>query len=66
MNARKKDAKKNIYIGIQGKVRPPFKYHLADHRDYVLNEKQNQATKTQFYLPGHSLGDLSGTMIERG
>ena len=43
----------------------PFKYYLADRRDYVIKDKQNQVIRAQFSLPGHSLGNLSVTMIEQ-
>ena len=54
--------KKYWYIG---KIKRPLKYRLADHRGYVLNDKQNQATGAHFSLPGHSLGDLSVTIVEK-
>ena len=41
----------------------PLKYRLADHRGYVLNK--TQATGAHFSLTGHSLGDLSVTIIEQ-
>ena len=56
--------KQNKYRYI-GESKRPLKYRLADHRGYVLNDKQNQATGAHFSLPGHSLGDLRVTIIEQ-
>ena len=55
---------KNEYRYI-GESKRPLKYRLADHRGYVLNDKHNQATGAHFSLPGHSLGDLSVTIVEQ-
>ena len=48
-----------------GETKRPLKYCLADHRGYILNQKDNQATGAHFNLPGHSLSDLSVTILER-
>ena len=48
-----------------GESKRPLRYRLADHRGYILNKNQNKATGAHFSLPGHSLSDLSVTIIEQ-
>ena len=43
-----------------GESKRSLKYRFA-----VLNDKHKCATKAHFSLPGHSLGDLSVTIIEK-
>ena len=38
---------------------------MAEHRGYVINKHINQATGAHFNLPGHSLADLSITILEQ-
>ena len=42
-----------------------LKYRLADHRGYVTNGVTSQATGEHFNLPGHSLADLTVTILEQ-
>ena len=42
-----------------------LKFRLADHRGYVRNQTLDKATCEHFSLPGHSLSDLSITVIEK-
>ena len=42
-----------------------FRFRLADHRGYVTNRVTSQATGEHFNLPGHSLADLSITILEQ-
>ena len=42
-----------------------LKYRLAEHRGYVTNGVTSQATGEHFNMPGHSLADLSVTIIEQ-
>ena len=42
-----------------------LKVWLADHRDYVNNQDETQATGKHFNSPGHSLVDLSITVLEK-
>ena len=42
-----------------------LKFRLADHRGYVVNNVTTQATGEHFNLPGHSLSDLTVTVLEQ-
>ena len=42
-----------------------LKFRLSDHRGYINNKDRTQATGLHFNLPGHSLADLSITVIEQ-
>ena len=42
-----------------------LKFCLADHCGYVRNQTLDKATGEHFSLPGHSLSDLSITVIEQ-
>ena len=53
---------KQVYIGETKRI---LKFCLADHRGYVLNNNKATATGLHFNLPGHSLEDLSITVIEQ-
>ena len=57
----KKDKCKEVYIG---ETKRRLKFRLSDHRGYVVNKLTNTATGHHFNLPGHSLADLSVTIIE--
>ena len=57
----KKEKCNMVYLG---ETKRQFKFRLADHRGYVINKHTNQATGLHFNLPGHSLGDMSATVIE--
>ena len=41
------------------------KFCLADHHGYVINQITSKATGAHFNLPGHSLADMSITVIEQ-
>ena len=38
---------------------------LVEHRGYINNQDETQATGKHFNLPGHSLADLSITGLEK-
>ena len=57
-----KDNCNQRYIGMTERL---FKYRLAEHRGYIQNQVTSKATGAHFSLPGHSLGDLSVTIIEQ-
>ena len=57
----KKDNCKQVYIG---ETRRIFKFRLDNHRGYVNNSLDN-ATGFHFNQPGHSLADLSVTVLEQ-
>ena len=58
----KKEKCQQIYIG---ETKRMLKFRLADHRGYVTNRVTSQATGEHFNLPGHSLADLSITILEQ-
>ena len=53
---------KQRYIG---ESKRGLKYRLADHRGYVNREYLNTPTGAHFNTPGHSLSDLSVTILEQ-
>ena len=58
----KKEKCNLVYIG---ETKRMLKYRLAEHRGYVTNGVTSQATGEHFNMPGHSLADLSVTIIEQ-
>ena len=58
----KKDKCRKRYIGTTGRQ---LRYRLADHRGYISNQVENKATGAHFNLPGHSLADLTVTILEQ-
>ena len=50
------------YIGTSGRQ---LKHRLADHRGYIINQVASRATGAHFNLPGHSLADLSVSVLEQ-
>jgi hypothetical protein len=58
----KKENCKEVYIG---ETKRMLKFRLADHRGYVVNKVTTQATGEHFNLPGHSLSDLTVTVLEQ-
>ena len=47
-----------------GETRRIFKFRLAEHRGYV-NNNVDTPTGEHFNLPGHSLSDLRGSILEK-
>ena len=58
----KKDRCGQVYIG---ETKRMLKFRLSDHRGYINNKDRIQATGLHFNLPGHSLTDLSISVIEQ-
>ena len=58
----KKDNCKLKYVGETKQI---LKFRLADHRGYINNQDYTTATGEHFNSPGHSLSDLSITILER-
>lgn len=58
----KKEKCKQVYIGETKRL---LKVRLADHRGYIVNKDTSQSTGHHFNLPGHSLSDLSISVIEQ-
>ena len=58
----KKDNYKLKYVGETKRI---LKFRLADHRGYINNQDYTTATGEHFNSPGHSLSDLSITILER-
>ena len=48
-----------------GETRRMLTFCLADHRGYTNNQVETQATGKHFNSPGHSLADLSITVLEK-
>ena len=48
-----------------GETKRMLKFRLADHCGYVRSENSDKATGTHFNLPGHSIADMSVTVIEQ-
>ena len=57
-----KDSCRQKYIGETGRI---FKFRLDEHRGYITNKVESQATGRHFNLPGHSLANLEATVIEQ-
>ena len=47
-----------------GETKRILKFRLAEHRGYV-NNNDDTATGEHFNMPGHSLSDLTVTILER-
>ena len=58
----KKENNKQVYLG---ETKRMLKFRLPDHRGYVVTKDTTTATGQHFNLPGHSLADLSFTVIEQ-
>ena len=58
----KKENCRQVYLG---ETKRMLKFRLADHRGYVVNQDTTTATGRHFNLPGHSLADLSISIIEQ-
>ena len=50
------------YIEETGRI---FKFRLDEHRRYINNKDESQATGAHFNLPGHSLANMKATIIEQ-
>ena len=57
----RKDNCKAKYVG---ETKRTIKDRLADHRGYIKNEKTETTTGEHFNTAGHSLSDLSITVLE--
>jgi hypothetical protein len=58
----KKDSCKKTYIGQSGRM---LQTRLMEHRGYISNNDTSKATGEHFNLPGHSLSDLTVTILEQ-
>ena len=59
---KKGKCKKKAYLG---ETKRMLKFHLADHCGCVRNQTLDKAIGEHFSLPGHSVSDLSITIIEQ-
>ena len=57
-----KERCKERYIGETGRL---LKFRLAEHRGYINNKVESQASGSHFNQPGHSLADLKVTILEQ-
>ena len=48
-----------------GETKRILKFRLADHRVYINNHDYTTATGDDFNSPGHSLADLTITVLEK-
>ena len=59
---KKEKCKEKYYIG---ETKNMIRFRLSQHRGYIVNKKLNTATGEHFNLPGHSVSDLSMTILEQ-
>ena len=59
---KKDNCKEKFYIG---ETKNMLKFRIDQHRGFVNNEKLDTASGAHFNLPGHSLSDLSVTILEK-
>ena len=57
----KENCEESKYIGETGRL---FKFRLAEHRGYIVNKDESQATGLHFNLPGHTLAHMKATVLE--
>ena len=48
-----------------GESKRSVKHRLADHRGYIINQHVDKATGAHFNTPGHSLANLTCTVLEQ-
>ena len=57
--------KANCNMKYIGETKRIMKFRLADHRGYISNQDETKATGQHFNSPGHSLSDLTITILEQ-
>ena len=57
-----KDNCRKRYVGETGRR---FRFRGADHRGYITNKIESQPAGAHFNLPGHSLDNMSATILEQ-
>ena len=57
--------KENCNMKYVGETERILKFRLADHRGYINNLDESQATGNHFNSAGHSLSDLSILILEK-
>ena len=57
--------KDNCEMRYIGETKIILKFRLADHRGYITNQDLSKPTGQHFNTPGHSLADLSITILEK-
>ena len=62
LECEKENCTNNRYIGETGRL---FKFRLAEHKGYIINKDETQATGSHFNLPGHNLAHLKATILEQ-
>ena len=48
-----------------GESKQSIKHRLAEHRGYIVNNRVDKATGAHFNSPGHSLANLTCTVLEQ-
>ena len=61
IKCNKNNCKDNIYIGETGRL---FKKRISEHIGYITNKVTSQATGEHFNLPGHSMANVTVTILE--
>ena len=57
--------KENCKLRYIGETERKLKERIADHKQYTKSIVPTQATGEHFNLPGHSLSDITVTIIEK-
>ena len=56
--------KENCNMKYIGETKRILKFRVAEHKGYITNQDETKATGKHFNTPGHSLSDLSITILE--
>ena len=56
------DYPKNIYIGLSSRK---FQTRFSEHLGYIKSDKFTEPSGEHFNLPGHSLHDIEGLVLEK-
>ena len=57
--------KNNCKMKYVGETKRILKFRLAEHRGYITNKDESKPTGEHFNTPGHSLSDLTITVLEK-
>jgi hypothetical protein len=57
--------KNNCKMKYVGETKRILKFRLAEHRGYITSKDESKATGEHFNSPGHSLSDLTITVLEK-
>ena len=57
--------KNNCNMKYVGETKRILKFRLAEHRGYVTSKDESKPTGEHFNTPGHSLSDMTITVLEK-